>query len=105
VFDIQIQFFENPSLSTWKILAVVDKGGIKDVIRKFMSFAMGMQVSCDVHAEMLEEGAVWHDRKVSGYFLPSFQSSAALRSSLVNATYREVRLIPHDFARLASECF
>jgi len=31
--------------------------------------------------------------------------SAALRSSLVIATYCEVRLIPHDFARLAAECF
>jgi hypothetical protein len=31
--------------------------------------------------------------------------SAALRSSLVIATYREVRLIPPDFARLASEYF
>jgi hypothetical protein len=28
-----------------------------------------------------------------------------LRSSLVIATYWKVRLIPHDFARLASECF
>jgi hypothetical protein len=105
VFDIQIQFFENPPLPTRKILAVVDKGGIKDIMRKFMPFAMGMQVSCGVHAEMLEEGAVWHDRKVSGSFLPSSQGSAALCSSFVNATYREVRLIPHDFARLASECF
>jgi len=32
-------------------------------------------------------------------------ASAALRSSLVIATYREVRLIPPDFARLAAECF
>ena len=32
-------------------------------------------------------------------------ASAALRSSLVIAMYREVRLIPRDFARLASECF
>jgi hypothetical protein len=31
--------------------------------------------------------------------------STALRSSLVIATYREVRLIPHDVARLVSECF
>jgi len=31
--------------------------------------------------------------------------SAALRSSLVIATHCEVRLIPHDFARLAAECF
>jgi len=31
--------------------------------------------------------------------------SAALLSSLVIATNREVRLIPQDFVRLASECF
>jgi hypothetical protein len=31
--------------------------------------------------------------------------SAALRSSFVIAAYHEVRLIPRDFARLASECF
>jgi hypothetical protein len=31
--------------------------------------------------------------------------SAALRSSLVIAAYHKVRLIPHDFARLAYECF
>jgi hypothetical protein len=28
-----------------------------------------------------------------------------LRSSLVIAAYREVRLIPHNFARPAYECF
>jgi hypothetical protein len=31
--------------------------------------------------------------------------SAALRSSFVFAAYDKVRLIPHDFARLASERF
>ena len=31
--------------------------------------------------------------------------SAALRSSLVIAAYRKVRLIPQDFARLAYGCF
>jgi len=29
----------------------------------------------------------------------------SLRSSFVIAAYHEVRLIPRDFARLASECF
>jgi hypothetical protein len=28
-----------------------------------------------------------------------------LRSSFVIATYGKIRLIPNDFARLASECF
>jgi hypothetical protein len=31
--------------------------------------------------------------------------SALLRLSFVIATYGKVRLIPNDFARLASECF
>ena len=31
--------------------------------------------------------------------------SVALRLSLVIAAYRKVRLIPHDVAPLASECF
>jgi len=31
--------------------------------------------------------------------------SASLRSSFVIATYGNVRLIPRDFARLASVCF
>jgi hypothetical protein len=32
-------------------------------------------------------------------------SSASLRSSFVIAAYKQVRLIPHDFVRLASERF
>jgi hypothetical protein len=32
-------------------------------------------------------------------------TSAALRSSFVTAAYEKARLIPHDFARLASEHF
>jgi hypothetical protein len=31
--------------------------------------------------------------------------SAALRSPFITAAYEKVRLILHDFARLASECF
>jgi hypothetical protein len=33
------------------------------------------------------------------------RSSFALRSSFVIAAYTEVRLIPHDFVRLAAEHF
>ena len=47
-------------------MAVVGKGGGRNVIRKFKPFERGMQVSCGIYPKMLEEGVVWEDTEVSG---------------------------------------